>query len=76
MDTLPKKKKNPYTTYMAQMTSRIATAQVIAILELVIFDPRGQDRHTSCPRAREQGRRSVKGLIQPSRSFVIHGAAL
>ena len=37
---------------MTQITSRIATAQIIAILELVRFDPIGQDRHTSYPGSR------------------------
>ena len=39
---------------MTQLTSRIATAQIIAILELVGFDPIGQDRHTSYPRSRAE----------------------
>ena len=59
--------------YVTQMTSRLATAQIIAILELVRFEAKTD---TYLARAREQGRRSVKGLIQPPRSFVIHGAAL
>ena len=34
------------------MTSRIATAQIIAVLQLVGFDPISQDRHTYCPGSR------------------------
>ena len=37
---------------MTQLTSRIATAQINAMLELVRIDPIGQDRHTSCPGSR------------------------
>ena len=37
---------------MTQMTSRIATPQIIAILELEAFDPISQDRHTYCSGSR------------------------